>query len=194
MTKGNDSLSSALQVTLISKCVCYIYHQAQELILWQAPPTHTAKLAGSFWVVTPHSVICLNGGLTCFLWSCRTFSTAARSTGSQPQCANACLGGALEHVCVCVRLCWVEVQQGKGSLVSQFSALIGVNEWPFCCSAESLHPSPSLSSQHGGKMTHSHSSRHDIITGLMPVYEPGHTLMYTFSLKRDVFHKHRAEQ
>lgn len=102
--------------------------------------------------------------------------------------------GTRACVCVCVRLCWVEVQQGKGSLVSQFSALIGVNEWPFCCSAESLHPSPSLSSQHGGKMTHSHSSRHDIITGLMPVYEPGHTLMYTFSLKRDVFHKHRAEQ
>lgn len=74
-------------------------------------------------------VICYNSGLTWSVWSYRPLSTAARATGSQSS-----------SLCKCVSMCVLGGSPGgKGSLVSQFSALIGVNEWSFCCSAESLH-------------------------------------------------------
>ncbi len=128
---------------------------AHELILWQAPPT--LQLSGGELQSgdTALLVICYNRGLTRFVWSHRPLSTAARTTGSQS--SSVCVwewGGGCS--CMCVDVCVLGGSPaGKGSLVSRFSALIGVNEWPFCCSAESLHLSFSLSSQRAGKMTHS---------------------------------------
>lgn len=118
--------------------------QAHELILWQAPPIPQRSGRELQSGDTAPLVICHNGGLTRFVWSCRPLSTVARATGSQSHsvCECACVGG--DVVCVCVG----GSPPGKGSLVSQFSALIGLNDRSFCCSAESLHLS-SLNSQRG---------------------------------------------
>lgn len=122
--------------------------QAHELIPWQAPPIPRQSGRELQSGDTALLVICYNRGLTRFVWFHRPLSTAARATGSQS--SSVCLCGRGCRVCVCV---WDGSPAGKGSLVCRFSALIGLNEWSFCCSAESLHLSSSLSSQRGSKIT-----------------------------------------
>lgn len=114
-------------------------HHAHELIFSQLPhlppltnPSHLSQYgSNSFPLIPPTTFNC-----------CQDHR---KPCACHPQCASVHLGGAFVHVCahvcvcesVCVGICWEELQQGRGSLVSQFSALIGVNERPFCCSAES---------------------------------------------------------
>lgn len=69
-------------------------------------------------------VICYNRNVTRFVWSHRQPSTAARAAGGQ---------SSLERKCVFVCV-FDGSPAGKESLVSQFSALIGVNEQLFCYS------------------------------------------------------------